>query len=79
VIATSWDRKPQVNIRNLEHMLDSLIIQDRRPDGNKFGSTVGAIETLDVDVASGRRLDEICKAVGDTSCSSPINQDVKGI
>jgi hypothetical protein len=37
---------------------------------------VCAIEAFDADVRSGRRLDEICKAVGDTSCSSPINQDV---
>jgi hypothetical protein len=60
-------------------MPDSLIVKDRPPNSTTPGSAVGAIETLDVNVGSGRGLDEICKAVGDTSCSSPINQDVKGI
>jgi hypothetical protein len=44
-------------------MLDSLIVQDRPPDSTNPGSTVGAIEALDANVGSGRRLDEICKAV----------------
>jgi hypothetical protein len=60
-------------------MSDSLIVKDRPPDSSNPGSAVGAIEAFDADVGSGRRHDEICKAVGDTSCSSPINQDVKGI
>jgi hypothetical protein len=60
-------------------MLDSLIVQDRAPDSTNPGSAVGAIETFDADVGSGRRLDEVVKAVGDTSCKSPVNQDVKGI
>jgi hypothetical protein len=60
-------------------MLDSLIIQDRPPDSTNPGSAVGAIDTFDADVGSGRRLDEAVNAVGDTSCSSPVNQDVKGI
>jgi hypothetical protein len=60
-------------------MIDSLIVQDRPPDSTDPGSAIGAIETFDADVGSGRRLGEVVKAVGDTSCSSPINQDVKGI
>jgi hypothetical protein len=59
--------------------IDSLIVQDRPPGSTNPGSAVGAIETFDADVGSGRRMDEVDKAVGDTSCSSPINQDVKGI
>jgi hypothetical protein len=60
-------------------MLDSLIVQDGPPDSTNPGSAVGAIEPFDADVGSGRRLDKVVKAVGDTSCSSPINQDAKGI
>jgi hypothetical protein len=60
-------------------MIDSLIVQDRPPDSTNPGSDVGAIETFDANFGSGRRLDEVVKAVGDASCSSPINQDVKGI
>ena len=60
-------------------MSDSLIVKDRPSNSTNPGSAVGAIEAFDADVGSGRRLDEICKAVGDTSCSSPINQDVKEI
>jgi hypothetical protein len=62
-------------------MSDSLIVKDRPLNRTNPGCAVGAIETFDADVGSGRgrRLDEICKAVRDTSCSSPINQDVKGI
>jgi hypothetical protein len=61
-------------------MLDSLnVVQDGPPDSTNPGSAVGAVETFDVDVGSGRRLNEAVKAVGDTSCSSPINQDIKGI
>jgi hypothetical protein len=60
-------------------MLDSLIVKDGPPNSTNPGSAVGAIETFDSDVGSGRRLDEGVKAVGDTSCSSPINQDIKGI
>jgi hypothetical protein len=60
-------------------MPDSLIVKDRPPNSTNPGSAVGAIETFDANVGSGRRLDEVGKAVGDTSCSSPINQDVKGI
>ena len=60
-------------------MSDSLMVQDRPPDSTNPGSAVGAIETFDADVGSGRRLDEVGKAVGDTSRSSPIKQDVKGI
>jgi hypothetical protein len=60
-------------------MLDSLIVQEWPPDSTNPGSAVGAIETFDADVGSGRRLDEVVKAVVDSSCGSPINQDVKGI
>jgi hypothetical protein len=60
-------------------MPDSLIVKDRLPDSSNSGSAVGAIEAFGANVGSGRRLDEVGKAVGDTSCSSPINQDVKGI
>jgi hypothetical protein len=60
-------------------MPDSLIVKDRPPNSTNPGSAVGDIEAFDADIGSGRRLDEICKAVGDTSCSSPINQDVKRI
>jgi hypothetical protein len=60
-------------------MLGSFIVQDRPPDSTNPGSAVGAIKPFDADVGSGRRLDEVVKAVGDSSCSSPINQDVKGI
>jgi hypothetical protein len=60
-------------------MSDSLIIQDRPPDSTNPGSAVGAIETFNANVGSGRRRDEVVKVVGDTSWSSPINQDVKGI
>jgi hypothetical protein len=52
-------------------MLDSLIVQDRPPNSTNPGSAVGAIETFDANVGSGRRLDEVVKAVGDTSCSPP--------
>jgi hypothetical protein len=45
-------------------MLDSLIIQDGPPDSTNPGSAVGAIEAFDADVGSGRRLDEVGKAVG---------------
>jgi hypothetical protein len=51
----------------------------RPPNRTNPGSTVGTIEAFDANVGSGRRLDEICKVVGFTSCSSPISQDVKGI
>jgi hypothetical protein len=60
-------------------MLVSLIVENRPPDSTNPGSTVRAIETFDADVGSDRRLDEVFKAIVDTSCSSPINQDVKGI
>ena len=60
-------------------MPDSVIVKDRPPNSTKPGSAVGAIEPFDANVGSGRRLDEVLKAVGDTSCSSPVNQDVKGI
>jgi hypothetical protein len=60
-------------------MPDSLIVKDRPSNSTNPGSDVGAIEAFDADVGSGRRLDEIVKAVGDTGCSSPINQNVKGI
>jgi hypothetical protein len=60
-------------------MPDSLIVKDRPPNSTNPGSAVGAIEAFDVDVGSSRRLDEMYKAVGDTSCTSPINQVVKGI
>jgi hypothetical protein len=60
-------------------MPDSLIVEDRPPNSANPGSAVGAIEAIDADVGSGRRLDEVVNAVGDTSCSSPIDQDVKGI
>jgi hypothetical protein len=60
-------------------MPDSRIVQDRPPVSTNPGSAIDAIETFDANVGSGRRLDEVGKAVGDTSCSSPINQDVKGV
>jgi hypothetical protein len=60
-------------------MLDSLIIEDGPPDSTNPGSAVGAIEPFDANVGLSRRLNEVVKAVGDTSCSSPVNQDVKGI
>jgi hypothetical protein len=60
-------------------MPDSLILKDRPPNSTNPGSAVGAIEAFVADVGSGRRLDEVGKAVGDTSCSSPINEDVKRI
>jgi hypothetical protein len=60
-------------------MADSLIFKDRPPNSTNPGSAVGAIEAFDANIGSGRRLDKIGKAVGDTSCSCPINQDVKGI
>jgi hypothetical protein len=46
-----------------EHMLDSLIVQDGPPNSTNPGSAVGAIETFDANVGSGRRLDEVVKAV----------------
>jgi hypothetical protein len=52
-------------------MSDSLIVKDRPPNSTNPGSAVGAIETFDPNVGSGRRLDEVGKAVGDTSCSPP--------
>jgi hypothetical protein len=60
-------------------MPDSLMVKNRPPNSTNPGSAVGAIETLDANVGSDRGLDEVGKAVGDTSCNSPINQDVKGI
>jgi hypothetical protein len=57
-------------------MLDSLLVQDRPPNSTNPGSAVVAIEPFDADVGCGRRLDEVGKAVGDSSCRSPINQDV---
>jgi hypothetical protein len=59
-------------------MPDSLIVKDRPSNSTNPGSAVGAIEAFDANVGSGRRLDEVGKAVGYTSCSSPIH-DVKGI
>jgi hypothetical protein len=56
-------------------MLDSLIVQDGPQDSTNPGSAVGAIETFDANVGSGRRLDEVVKAVGDTSCSSPLSKE----
>jgi hypothetical protein len=44
-------------------MLDSLIVKDRPPNSTNLGSAVGAIETFDANVGSGRRLDEAVKAV----------------
>jgi hypothetical protein len=69
----------KIGIRNLENMPDPLIIEDGPPDSTNPGSAVGAIEPFDADVGLGRRLNEVIKAVGDTSCSSPVNQDIKGI
>jgi hypothetical protein len=60
-------------------MPDSLIVHDRPLNSTNPGSVVGAIETFDANAGGGRRLDKVRKAVGDTICSSPINQDVKGI
>jgi hypothetical protein len=60
-------------------MPDSLIVKDRPPNSPNPGRAVGAIEAFDANDGSGRRLDEVGKAVGDTSCSFPINQDVKRI
>jgi hypothetical protein len=57
-------------------MPDSLIVKDRSSNSTNPGSAVGVIETFVADVGSGRMLDELGKAVGDTSCSFPINQDV---
>jgi hypothetical protein len=42
-------------------------------------AAVGAIKSFDANVGCGRRPDEVAKTIGDTSCSSPINQDVKGV
>jgi hypothetical protein len=75
VIATSWGRKQQSRYQES----DSLIVKDRPPDSTNPGSAVGAIEAFDATVGSGSRLVEVGKALEDTSCSSPINQDVKGI
>jgi hypothetical protein len=60
-------------------MLDSLIVEDGPPNSTNPGSTVGAIKAFDADVGGGRRPDEVSKTIGDTSCSSPINQNVKGV
>ncbi len=60
-------------------MPDSLIVEDGPPNSTNPGSAVGAIKAFDADVGGGRRPDEVSKTIGDTSCSSPINQDVKGV
>jgi hypothetical protein len=60
-------------------MLDSLIVEDGPPNSINPGSAVGAITSFDADVGCGGRPDEVSKTIGDTSCSTHINQDVKGV
>ncbi len=60
-------------------MPDSLIVEDGPPNSTNPGSAVGAIKSFDADVGCGRRPDEVSKTIGDTGCSSPINQDVEGV